>query len=140
MKSKEQILSEFSKKNYKPCFLLAWLRYLTYNELITIDMLEPYDAALLSKQIKKPKDWDKNMVIKYNKENLLYSLCILMRKFNTELNLHNDINLNLYLDDIITWLDIMGDNEYNNINVDKLSNSEIIDIYNLIALKYKIEF
>ena len=107
MKSKEQILSTF-KKNYKPCFLLAWLRFLSYDEMSKLDLLEPYDAALSAKQVKSSKDWD-NLIIQYDNQNLLYGLCILMRKLFNSIVYENWVMSSIYANDIKIWLYILDD-------------------------------
>ena len=68
MKAKEQILS-LAKKKFKPVFLLGWLRFLTYDELKSVDLLEPYDQAFDAHQVKTNKDWDK-LVVEYTEHNL----------------------------------------------------------------------
>ncbi len=135
MKSKEQILSTF-KKNYKPCFLLAWLRFLSYDEMKQIDLLEPYDAALSAKQVKSSKDWD-NLVIQYDNQNLLYGLCILMRKLFNAIIDENWTMGSVYANDVKTWLNILDDNEF---NIDSsLCSTKIINYYKNVAQKYKID-
>ena len=135
MKSKEQILSTF-KKNYKPCFLLAWLRFLSYDEMKQIDLLEPYDAALSAKQVKSSKDWD-NLVIQYDNQNLLYGLCILMRRLFNAIIDENWTMGSVYANDVKTWLNILDDNEF---NIDSsLCSTKIINYYKKVAQKYKID-
>lgn len=136
MQTKEQILKSFGT-DYKPCFLLAWLRYLTYEEMKGLNMLEPYDAAKDAKQVKSTKEWD-NLVIKYTRENLLNGLCILMRKFYGAIIEENWTMSYIYLDDVIHWLHILDDNEFDNINGD-LSSKQIKEYYYNISKKYKID-
>ena len=135
MKSKEQILATF-KENYKPCFLLSWLRFLTYDEMKKLDLLEPYDAAFSAKQVKTSKDWD-NLVIEYNMQNLLSGLCIQMRKLFNAIVAENWVISSIYANDIKNWLYILDDNEFD-IN-DELDSKPIIDFYNQVAKKYKID-
>jgi len=135
MKTKEYILSIY-KKNYKPSFLLAWLRFLTYDELKSIDMLEPYDAAVLAKQIKSNKDWDRQ-VIEYTKENILYGLCILMSKLSNAIFEKNWVMASIFANDIKNWLYILDDNE---LKIDSSLNSKkIISYYRNVGAKYKID-
>ena len=136
MKSKEQILATF-KENYKPCFLLSWLRFLTYDEMKKLDLLEPYDAAFSAKQVKSGKDWD-NLVIEYNKQNLLSGLCIQMRKLFNSIVAENWVISSIYANDIKNWLYILDDNEFN-IDDDTLDSSLIIGFYKNVAQKYKID-
>lgn len=136
MKSKEQILSTF-KKNYKPCFLLAWLRFLSYDEMKSLDLLEPYDAALSANQIKSNKDWDK-LVLEYNENNLLSGLCILMRKLFNAITAENKVMSSVYASDIEAWLNILEDDFYKK-GISPIDNFENIkSFYNTIAQKYKI--
>ena len=135
MKSKEQILLDFNK-NYKPCFLLAWLRFLTYDEMKKVDLLEPYDAALSAKQIKSIKDWD-GLVVSYTEHNLLFGLCILMRKLNNAILNENWVMGSVYANDIKNWLYILDDKEYDFDT--SMSSKRIIKYYNNIAIKYKID-
>lgn len=135
MKSKEQILSMF-KKNYKPCFLLAWLRFLTYDEMQSVDLLEPYDAALSAKQVKSNKEWDR-LVVSYTEHNLLFGLCILMRKLNNAILDENWTMGSIYANDVKNWLYILDDKEYDFDT--SLSPKTIIKYYNNIAIKYKID-
>lgn len=135
MKSKEQILSIY-KKNYKPSFLLAWLRFLTYNELNSIDMLEPYDAAVLAKQVKTDKEWDK-LVVGYTKENILCGLCILMRKLSNAIFEENWVMASIFANDVKNWLYILDDNEF---TIDSsLNSTKIINYYKKVGAKYKID-
>ena len=110
MKSKEQILS-LAKKKYKPVFLLGWLRFLTYDELKTVDLLEPYDRAFDAHQVKTNKDWDK-LVVEYTQHNLLSGLCILMRKLFNAIIHENWSLASVYANDVNTWLYILDDTEY----------------------------
>ena len=136
MKTKEQILS-LAKKKFKPVFLLGWLRFLTYDELKSVDLLEPYDAALSAKQVKSCKDWD-NLVIKYDNQNLLYGLCILMRKLFGAIIEENWVMGSIYADDVKEWLNILDDNEF---DIDySLNSSKILNYYKNVAQKYKIDF
>lgn len=135
MRTKEQILSSY-KKNYKPCFLLAWQRFLTYDELKKLDMLEPYDAALMAKQIKSSKDWDDH-VVAYTKQNLLFGLCILMRRLFNKLAKEDIAIASVYANDVEEWLSILDDNEF---DIDEsLDLKKIIDFYRGVAQKYKID-
>ena len=135
MKSKDQILATF-KENYKPCFLLSWLRFLTYDEMKKLDLLEPYDAAFSAKQVKTSKDWD-NLVIEYNKQNLLSGLCIHMRKLFNAIVAENWVLSAIYANDVKTWLYILDDNEFD--ISDTLDSSLIIGFYKNVAQKYKID-
>lgn len=135
MKSKEQILS-LSKKNYKPGFLLSWLRFLTYNEMKKLDLLEPYDAAKNANQVKTNKDWDR-LVVPYTEHNILCGLCILMRKLNNAILGENWVMGSIYANDIKNWLYILDDHEFD--IDDSMSSKKIIRYYNNIAIKYKID-
>ncbi len=135
MKSKEQILASF-KKNYKPSFLLAWLRFLTFDEMKGLGLLEPYDAALSAKQVKSGKDWDK-IIISYNTQNLLAGLCILMRKLFNAITDENWVAASIYANDVKNWLYILDDEEYD--IDDSLSPNKIKDYYKKVGLKYKID-
>lgn len=137
MKSKEEILS-IAKKNFKPSFLLAWLRFLTYDELKKLDLLEPYDAALSAKQVKSSKDWD-NLVISYTRNNLLCGLCILMRKLSNTIDNENLVLSTIYVNDIKNWLYILDDEEYNPSSKEILTLIEITDYYKKVGQKYKID-
>ena len=136
MKQKEQILSTF-KLNYKPCFLLAWLRFLTYSEMENLDLLEPYDAALIAKQVITSKDWD-NLVVQYNMQNLLLGLAILMRKLNNTIISEKWAICSIYANDVKTWLYILDDEEFD--FDDTLEPEKIKSYYKNIAQKYKIDF
>lgn len=136
MKTKEQILANY-KKNFKPAFLMGWLRFLTYDELKKLDLLEPYDAALAAHQVKTSKDWDK-LVIEYNKQNLLSGLCILMRKLFSVIIEKNWSLASVYANDIKNWLYILDDEElkFN----DSMHLDDIVNYYTAVGKKYKIEF
>ena len=110
MKAKEQILS-LAKKKFKPVFLLGWLRFLTYDELKSVDLLEPYDQAFGAHQVKTNKDWDK-LVVEYTEHNLLSGLCILMRKLFTMIATENWSLASIYANDIENWLFILDDTEF----------------------------
>lgn len=136
MKSKEDILL-VCKNDYKPSFLLGWMRFLTYNELVHVDMLEPYDAAIAAKQIKNCKEWDK-LVVPYNKQNLVSALCILMRKLFSAIVEENWLMASIYANDVQSWLTILDDTEY---TIDASLNSKnIINYYKNVGKKYKIDF
>ena len=107
MKAKEQILS-LAKKKFKPVFLLGWLRFLSYDELKSVDLLEPYDQAFDAHQVKTNKDWDK-LVVEYTEHNLLSGLCILMRKLFTTIATENWSLASIYANDIENWLYILDD-------------------------------
>ena len=136
MKSKEQILS-LAKKKFKPVFLLGWLRFLTYDELKSVDLLEPYDRAFDAHQVKTNKDWD-NLVVEYTQHNLLSGLCILMRKLFTMIATENWSLASVYANDVNTWLYILDDTEYT--FDDSMYPEHILNYYKKIGTKYKIKF
>ena len=136
MKSKEQILS-LAKKKFKPVFLLGWLRFLTYDELKSVDLLEPYDRAFDAHQVKTNKDWD-NLVVEYTPHNLLSGLCILMRKLFNAIVHENWSLASVYANDVNTWLYILDDTEYK--FDDSMYPDHILNYYKKIGAKYKIEF
>ena len=136
MKSKEQILS-LAKKKFKPVFLLGWLRFLTYDELKSIDLLEPYDRAVDARQVKTNKDWDK-LVVEYTQHNLLSGLCILMRKLFNEIIYENWSLASVYANDVNAWLYILDDAEYT--FDDSMCPDHIVNYYKKVGEKYKIEF
>jgi len=136
MKTKEQILS-LAKKNFKPVFLLGWLRFLTYDELKTVDLLEPYDRAFDAHQVKTNKDWDK-LVVEYTQHNLLSGLCILMRKLFTMIATENWSLASIYATDIENWLYILDDDSFKFGSA--IEPESIIKYYENVAKKYKIEF
>jgi len=127
---KQQILKG---KNYKPKFLLAWAKFLTYNELEKVDQLEPYDADIAKQLIKNQSEWDKN-VIQYNEDNLKKALCIAMSQAYKDLYFNNALMSDIYSNDILTWLYILGNKTI------KLKNkAEIENFYNNISVYYKFE-
>jgi len=136
MKSKEQILS-LAKKKFKPVFLLGWLRFLTYDELKSVDLLEPYDRAFDAHQVKTNKDWD-NLVVEYTQHNLLSGLCILMRKLFNAIMHENWTLASIYANDVNTWLYILDDTEYT--FDDSMYPDHILNYYKKVGTKYKIEF
>lgn len=136
MKTKEQILS-LAKKKFKPVFLLGWLRFLTYDELKSVDLLEPYDSAVDARQVKTNKDWD-NLVVEYTEHNLLSGLCILMRKLFNAIIHENWSLASVYANDISAWLYILDDIEYT-FN-DSMCPEHILNYYKKVGTKYKIEF
>ena len=136
MKTKEQILS-LSKKKFKPVFLLGWLRFLTYNELKSVDLLEPYDRAFDAHQVKTNKDWD-NLVVEYTQHNLLSGLCILMRKLFNAIVYENWSLASVYANDINAWLYILDDTEYTFDN--SMYPEHILNYYKKVGVKYKIDF
>lgn len=136
MKSKEQILS-LAKKKFKPVFLLGWLRFLTYDELKSVDLLEPYDRAFDAHQVKTNKDWD-NLVVEYTQHNLLSGLCILMRKLFNAIMYENWLLASIYANDVNTWLYILDDTEYT--FDDSMYPDHILNYYKKVGTKYKIEF
>lgn len=136
MKSKEQILS-LAKNKFKPVFLLSWLRFLTYDELKLVDLLEPYDRAFDAHQVKTNKDWDK-LVVEYTQHNLLSGLCILMRKLFTMIATENWSLASIYANDIENWLYILDDDSLKFGGA--MEPESIIKYYKDVAKKYKIEF
>ena len=136
MKSKEQILS-LAKNKFKPTFLLGWLRFLTYDELKSVDLLEPYDRAFDARQVKTNKDWDK-LVVEYTQHNLLSGLCILMRKLFNAIIHENWSLASIYANDIENWLYILDDIEFKYDG--SMCASHILDYYQKVGKKYKIEF
>lgn len=136
MKTKEQILA-LAKKKFKPVFLLGWLRFLTYDELKSVDLLEPYDRAFDAHQVKTNKDWD-NLVVEYTQHNLLSGLCILMRKLFNAIVRENWSLASVYANDINTWLYILDDTEYT--FDDSMYPEHILNYYKKVGAKYKIEF
>ena len=136
MKTKEQLLS-LAKKKFKPVFLLGWLRFLTYDELKSVDLLEPYDSAVVAHQVKTNKDWD-NLVVEYTEHNLLSGLCILMRKLFGAIVYENWSLASIYANDVSTWLYILDDTEYT-FN-DSMCPEHILNYYKKIGAKYKIDF
>ena len=136
MKTKEQILT-LAKKKFKPVFLLGWLRFLTYDELKSVDLLEPYDSAVDAHQVKTNKDWD-NLVVEYTEHNLLSGLCILMRKLFNAIIHENWSLASVYANDISAWLYILDDIEYT-FN-DSMCPEHILNYYKKVGTKYKIEF
>ena len=136
MKTKEQILL-LAKNKFKPTFLLGWLRFLTYDELKSVDLLEPYDKAFDAHQVKTNKDWDK-LVVEYTQDNLLSGLCILMRKLFTMITTENWSLASIYANDIENWLYILDDNNFKFSG--EMEPKIIIKYYEDVAKKYKIEF
>jgi len=136
MKTKEQILS-LANNNFKLVFLLGWLRFLTYDELKSVDLLEPYDRAFDAHQVKTNKDWDK-LVVEYTQHNLLSGLCILMRKLFTMIATENWSLASIYANDIENWLYILDDTEFKYDGA--VEPESIIKYYEAVAKKYKIEF
>lgn len=136
MKTKQELLI-LSKKKFKPIFLLGWLRFLTYDELKSVDLLEPYDRALDAHQVKTNKDWD-NLVVEYTQHNLLSGLCILMRKLFNAIVHENWSLASVYANDVNTWLYILDDTEYT--FDDSMYPEHILNYYKKIGTKYKIEF
>ena len=136
MKTKQELLV-LSKKKFKPVFLLGWLRFLTYDELKSVDLLEPYDRAFDAHQVKTNKDWD-NLVVEYTQHNLLSGLCILMRKLFSAIIHENWSLASVYANDIENWLYILDDTEYT--FDDSMYPDHILNYYKKIGTKYKIEF
>ena len=136
MKTKQELLV-LSKKKFKPIFLLGWLRFLTYDELKSVDLLEPYDRAFDAHQVKTNKDWD-NLVVEYTQHNLLSGLCILMRKLFNAIVHENWSLASVYANDVNTWLYILDDTEYT--FDDSMYPEHILNYYKKIGTKYKIEF
>lgn len=136
MKTKQELLV-LSKKKFKPVFLLGWLRFLTYDELKSVDLLEPYDRAFDAHQVKTNKDWD-NLVVEYTQHNLLSGLCILMRKLFNAIVHENWSLASVYANDVNTWLYILDDTEYT--FDDSMYPDHILNYYKKIGTKYKIEF
>lgn len=136
MKTKEQILS-LAKNKFKPVFLLGWLRFLTYDELKLVDLLEPYDRAFDAHQVKTNKDWD-NLVVEYTQHNLLSGLCILMRKLFNTIITENWSLASIHANDIANWLYILDESELNFDN--SMIPEHILEYYDAVAKKYKIEF
>ena len=136
MKTKEQILS-LAKNKFKPVFLLGWLRFLTYDELKLVDLLEPYDRAFDAHQVKTNKDWD-NLVVEYTQHNLLSGLCILMRKLFNTIITENWSLASIHANDIVNWLYILDESELNFDN--SMIPEHILEYYEAVAKKYKIEF
>lgn len=136
MKTKQELLMLSSKK-FKPVFLLGWLRFLTYNELKSVDLLEPYDSAFVAHQVKTNKDWD-NLVVEYNQHNLLSGLCILMRKLFNAIIHENWSLASVYANDINAWLYILDDAELK--FSDSMCPEHILNYYKKVGTKYKIEF
>ena len=134
MKSREQVLAD---KNFKQCFLLGWLRFLTYSELESFDLLEFYDDAVASHQIKSSNDWNK-LVLPYTEHNLLSGLCILMHKLSEAIVDKNWVMGAICALDVKAWLLILEDNEFD-IDDDTLSPDEITKYFNNISKKYKID-
>jgi len=136
MKTKQELLS-LAKKKFKPVFLLGWLRFLTYDELKSVDLLEPYDRAFDAHQVKTNKDWD-NLVVEYTQHNLLSGLCILMRKLFNAIVHENWSLASVYANDVNTWLYILDDTEYT--FDDSMYPDHILNYYKKVGTKYKIEF
>ena len=136
MKTKQELLS-LAKKKFKPVFLLGWLRFLTYDELKSVDLLEPYDRAFDAHQVKTNKDWD-NLVVEYTQHNLLSGLCILMRKLFNAIVHENWSLASVYANDVNTWLYILDDTEYT--FDDSMYPDHILNYYKKVGAKYKIEF
>ena len=134
MLKKEYLIKSY-KENYKPGFLLAWAHYLTYKELQKTDNLEAYLAEKNAKRVKKIADWDNN-VLEYNEENIKRTFCIDL--YNAIRNAEDEstmINF-VYIDDIKTWLNILEDSDFQYLN-DNMSTTELLNVYNKIANKYK---
>ena len=94
------------------------------------------DAALSAKQIKSIKAWD-GLVVSYTEHNLLFGLCILMRKLNNAILNENWVMGSVYANDVKNWLYILDDKEYDFDT--SMSSKRIIKYYNNIAIKYKID-
>lgn len=116
-------------KCYKPKFLLAWAKFLTYDELTKADQLDAYDADLLKHLINSPSDWNKN-VIEYNEDNIKKALCIAIFQAYNDLYFNNGIMSDIYCDDIKTWLYIL-DNKHI-----KFKNN-IKDFYDKVSTFYQ---
>ncbi len=110
---------------------------MSYDELKSVDLLEPYDQAFDAHQVKTNKDWDK-LVVEYTEHNLLSGLCILMRKLFTTIATENWSLASIYANDIENWLYILDDTEfkYNG----SMCESDILDYYKKVGKKYKIDF
>ena len=108
---------------------------MTYDELKSVDLLEPYDQAFDAHQVKTNKDWDK-LVVEYTEHNLLSGLCILMRKLFTMIATENWSLASIYANDIENWLYILDDTEfkYNG----SMCESDILDYYKKVGKKLKI--
>jgi len=105
MRSKESICSG-GQVRYKPVFLLAWARFLGYEDLERLGFLEVYDAAVANGEVKTPKEWDRH-VIEYNEENVTNALCIAIHRAVTDIMCHDAWMLTVYADDVREWLSML---------------------------------
>ena len=132
---KKEDLIKIYKENYKPAFLLAWARYLTYKELQQTDNLEAYLSEKFAKRVKKIADWNDN-VLEYNEENIKRTFCIALYDAIRNVESETDFLNFTYIDDIKTWLNILEDPDFQYLS-DEMSVSELLDTYNKISNKYK---
>ncbi|WQJ53589.1 MAG: hypothetical protein [Wendovervirus sonii] len=105
MISKSEIIKKY-KKNYKPSFLLAWARFLTYDELVKTENTEPLEKRHM---LENATEWNK-LVIPYKEENVINALCIELSSAIKALNGPSAISALLYYDDILVWLKILENN------------------------------
>lgn len=136
MKSINALIADYKKhKRYKKVFLLAWSKYLTYEELVKTDQLEVFDYY--NYDTSDIDVWNRSL-IEYNEDNVKRSLCIAYNKAINALNKNNIILASIYADDLASWLYILNDNDihfYQTLKVNKL-----IEFFQKIASKYNFEF
>lgn len=137
MISKEQLLSN-AKKKWKPIFLLAYSRFLTYEELEKTNYLEAYDNAVLSNIVKTPKDWNK-LVIPYTEDNIKKALCIELNRAANDITHNIAITQYVYPSDIVTWLYILEDTDINTSISRQKTIDSIKSFYNEVSKKYKFD-
>ena len=139
MKTKEFIIASYkkNKKRFKPTFLLAWSKYLTYDELQKVNQLEAYDAEVLKNNIKSSKEWDKNVLL-FTQDNVIRSLFIELYKATLEINTKQYSNLmEVPFNDIRTWLYILDDDTIK--TPVKLTKESIMKFYYDIDKKYNFK-
>lgn len=111
MKTKEYIIKDYKKhKRHKKVFLLAWHKYLTYDELVRVDMVDAYEAYRMGGVVRSRSEWDDN-VKEYTEENIKKSLCIEFNKCVSAIPQGVKSITSVCADDIAGWLSILGDND-----------------------------
>jgi len=132
MLNKADILKKY-KKQYKPVFLLAWARFLTYDELIKTDNLEVLEKEQM---LDKGAEWDK-LVISYKHENIINALCIALDIAIKDITLHNGMCYLTYYDDILTWLKILENTDIQ--PVKKITKETVKKFYYTVSDAYKFD-
>jgi len=130
MLKKEDILKKY-KKHYKQSFLLAWAKFLTYDELVKTDNMEILEKESM---LQNGKEWDKN-VLTYNEANVTNALCIAVDTAMKDILMHDGMSYMLYYDDICEWLHILENKDL--VMHKKISKSNVMAFYNEISDYYK---